>query len=42
MRKIYKLEDISNEKHCKGVENSHGNGDDEERRRKEEITCKKI
>jgi hypothetical protein len=28
------MEDISNEKHCRKVEDSHGNGDDEERQRK--------
>jgi hypothetical protein len=36
------MKNISSEKHCRGVENLHGNGDGEERRRQEEITCKKV
>jgi hypothetical protein len=36
------MENISSEKHCRKVDNSHGNGDNEERWRKAKITCKKI
>ncbi len=36
------MDNISSETHCKRAKNSHGNGDDEERRRKAEIICKKL
>jgi hypothetical protein len=36
------MEDIFDEKHCGRAKNSHGNGDDEERQRKAEITYKKV
>jgi hypothetical protein len=36
------MEDISSEKHWRKADNSHGNGDNEVRWRKVEITCKKI
>jgi hypothetical protein len=40
--KNIKMEDISSEKCCRRANNSDGNGDNEERWRKAEITCKKI